>query len=135
MSTKQIRELTAQATVWALAPEFVYRFSLYNELINAPINALKYGQNAAAWNNSGSNAGDSSVLYLNGFVDFNETDELVLTVPPTTDSYYVANYLDSFINTIGSIGNRTTPSSTVTSYLLVSPDSPYASRKQVIDRW
>lgn len=132
MSTKQIRELTAQATVWALAPEFVYRFSLYNELINAPINALKYGQNAAAWNNSGSNAGDSSVLYLNGFVDFNETDELVLTVPPTTDSYYVANYLDSFINTIGSIGNRTTPSSTATSYLLVSPDSPYASRKQVI---
>lgn len=132
MSTKQIRELTAQATVWALAPEFVYRFAKYNELVNAPINELKYGQNAAAWNNSGSNAGDSSVLYVNGFVDFTQADELVLTVPPTTDTYYVANYLDSFINTIASIGNRTTPTPTATSYLLVSPDSPYASRKNVI---
>lgn len=132
MSTKQIRELTAQATVWALAPEFVYRFAKYNELVNAPINELKYGQNAAAWNNSGSNAGDSSVLYVNGFVDFTQADELVLTVPPTTDTYYVANYLDSFINTIASIGNRTTPTLTATSYLLVSPDSPYASRKNVI---
>lgn len=131
MSTKQIRELTAQATVWALAPEFVYRFAKYNELVNAPINELKYGQNAAAWNNSGSNAGDSSVLYVNGFVDFTSADELVLTVPPTTDTYYVANYLDSFINTIASIGNRTTPTATATSYLLVSPDSPYASRKNV----
>lgn len=131
MSTKQIRNLTTQATVWALAPQFVYRFSRYNELINAPINELKYGQNAAAWNNSGSNAGDSSVMYLNGFIDFTQTDEMVLTVPPTTDTYYVANYLDSFINTIGSIGNRTTPSATATSYLLVSPSSPYASRQRV----
>ncbi len=131
MSTKQIRTLTTQATVWALAPEFVYRFAKYNEYINAPVNELKYGQNAAAWNNSGSNAGDSSVMYVNGFIDFNSADEFVLTIPPSNGNYYVVNYLDSFINTIASMGNRTTPSTTATSYLLVSPESEYAGRNYV----
>jgi hypothetical protein len=131
MSTKRIRTLATQATVWALAPEFVYRFAQYNYLVNAPVNELKYGQNAAAWNNSGSNAGDSSVMYVNGFIDFNKTDELVLTIPPSDGNYFVVNYLDSFVNTIASMGNRTTPSSTPTSYLLVSPESEYAGRNYV----
>lgn len=131
LSTAKIRKLATDATVWALAPEFVYRFSKYNELVNAPVNELKYGANAAAWNNSGTNAGDSSVLYLNAFTDFNGTDALVLTVPPTTQTYYVVNYLDSFINTIGSIGSRTTPNTESQSYLLVGPSSPYAHKKTV----
>ena len=123
---KRINALTAKAYTWGLAPEFVRRFAKYNSLINAPINQLKYGSTAAAWNTSGTNAGDASVLYLNSFVDFTKTDALVLTVPPSRKQYYVVNYLDNFINTVGSIGTRTTPSSKTTSYLLVGPESQYA---------
>ena len=131
MNPKRIKALTAKAYTWGLAPEFVRRFAKYNSLINAPINQLKYGSTAAAWNTSGTNAGDASVLYLNSFVDFTKTDALVLTVPPSRNQYYVVNYLDNFINTVGSIGTRTTPQSKATSYLLVGPESQYAGRKRV----
>ncbi|MDR3632965.1 MAG: DUF1254 domain-containing protein [Isosphaeraceae bacterium] len=129
-----IEALAAEAYVWGLGPEFVQRFSTYNTTISAPINALAYGAVPAAWNNAATNAGDSSVLYLNGFIDFSKTPALVLTVPPSSDQYYVVNYLDDYVNTIGSIGTRTTPSDAPTSYLLVGPNSPYAKlRTATID--
>lgn len=131
MDPDRIEELAARAYIWGLAPEFVLRFAKYNSLINAPINSLKYGSTAAAWNNSGTNAGDASVLYLNSFVDFTKAEALVLTVPPSRNQYYVVNYLDNFINTVGSIGTRTTPSEKPTHYLLVGPESKYAQRKFV----
>lgn len=130
VDTVTINALAREAYIWGVAPEFVYRFSRYQELVSAPVNTLKYGNNEAAWNNNATNAGDASVLYLNAFVDFNATNNapMVLTVPPTDGQYYVANYLDSFVNGIGSIGNRTTPFSASTktsqSYLLVSPTDP-----------
>ena len=124
-----IRRLAAEAYVWGLAAQFTYRFATYNTTISAPINALTYGKSPAAWNNSATNAGDSSIIYINGFMDFSKGDELVLTVPPSRDQYYVVNYLDNYINTIGSIGTRTTPSETSTSYLLVGPKSRYARQK------
>ena len=84
------REACLHAYVWGLAPEFVYRFSKYNNLVTAPRNALGGGGNAAAaWNNHGTNAGDASVLYLNSMMDLSGkkgrggTKELVLTVPPS----------------------------------------------------
>jgi hypothetical protein len=128
-----IKQLAKEAYIWGLAPEFVYRFSAYQELVSAPVNTLKYGNNEAAWNNNGTNAGNASVLYINAFIDFNATagEALVLTVPPTTGQFYVANYLDGFINGIGSIGNRTTPTSTAVSYVLVSPSDPRADDKTV----
>jgi len=131
LDTVRIRKLAEEAYVWGLAPEFVYRFSHYQELVSAPVNSLKYGANESAWNNNGTNAGDASVLYINAFADFNATHQnaLVLTVPPTTGQYYVANYLDNFVNGIGSIGNRTTPSARPTSYILVPPGSPAAKLK------
>ena len=109
-SLADIRRLAAEAYVWGLGPEFTWRFAKYNTTISAPINALTYGVNPAAWNNSATNAGDSSVIYINGFMDFSSGTELVLTVPPSRGQYYVVNYLDNYINTIGSIGTRTTPS-------------------------
>lgn len=133
-SLRQIRTLAAEAYIWGLAAEFTYRFAKYNTIINAPMNALKYGRNPAAWNNSATNAGDSSIIYINAFTDFSGGDELVLTVPPSRSQYYVVNYLDSFINTIGSIGTRTTPSDKSASYLLVGPGSKYAGRKTVVIR-
>jgi len=130
-----IRDLARDAYVWGLAPEFVYRFSHYQELVSAPVNTLKYGGNEAAWNNNATNAGDASVLYINAFIDFNPTlggpQRMVLTVPPTDGQYYVVNYLDAFVNGIGSIGNRTTPTRKPTSYVLVGPDDEWAKRSYV----
>ena len=134
---RQITRLAAKAYTWGLAPEFVYRFLHYNDLVTAPLNTLGGGKAAAAWNNSGMNAGDPSVLYLNAMIDLSGqkarggTKALVLTVPPSSGNYYVAAVLDDFINTVGSIGTRTTPSASAQTYLLVGPTSPYAHRRTV----
>jgi hypothetical protein len=124
-----IEALAAEAYVWGLGPEYIERFSQYNTIIGAPFNALKYGVVPAAWNNEATNAGDASVLYLSGFVNFDESPELVLTVPPSRNQYYVVAYYDAYANTVGSIGTRTTPSDAMTSYLLVGPKSPYANKQ------
>jgi hypothetical protein len=124
-----IKALAADAYVWGLGPEFIERFSKYNTIIGAPFNALKYGSVPAAWNNDATNAGDASVLYVSGFVNFDETPELVLTVPPSRNQYYVVAYFDAYADSIGSIGTRTTPSDATTSYLLVGPKSPYAKKQ------
>lgn len=129
LSLAQIRSLAAQAYIWGLAPQFTYRFAKYNTTISAPVNAFTYGRNPAAWNNAATNAGDPSIIYINAFIDFSVTQEMVLSVPPSRDQYYVVNYLDNFINTVGSIGTRTTPSDATTSYLLVGPKSRYAGMK------
>jgi hypothetical protein len=124
-----ITALAAKAYLWGLGPEYIDRFSKYNTIISAPFNALKYGSQPAAWNNEATNAGDASVLYVSGFVNFDESPELVLTVPPSRNQYYVVAYYDAYANTIGSIGTRTTPSDATTSYLLVGPKSPYANKQ------
>lgn len=135
-----ITALAADAYTWALAPEFVYRFLKYNGLHTAPVNVLGgKGQLPAAWNNLATNAGDASVLYLNAMIDLSGrkvagtpnggTKELVLTVPPSRGDYYVANLLDDFVNSIGSIGTRTTPSSRSQNYLIAGPTSQYAGMR------
>jgi hypothetical protein len=121
-----IKALAAEAYVWGLGPQFIERFSTYNTIIGAPFNQFKYGGVPAAWNNEAANAGDASVLYINAFVNFEEAPELVLTVPPSRDQYYVIQYIDGYNNNVGSIGTRTTPSDEMTSYLLVGPESRYA---------
>ncbi|WP_165251470.1 DUF1254 domain-containing protein [Paludisphaera soli] len=134
MNPEVIEALAAEAYVWGLAPEFAQRFSTYNTILSVPFNQLEYGTTPAAWNNDATNAGDASVVYINGFTDFTKAPALVLTVPPSSDQYYVVNYLDDYLNTIGSIGTRTTPSDEPTSYLLVGPNSPYARRQTVTIR-
>jgi hypothetical protein len=131
----KIEQLAAHAYVWGLPAEFVYRFGNYSTLVTAPRNTLGGGKAAAAWNNNGTNAGDASVLYLNAMIDLSgakgrsETNELVLTVPPSRRNYYVANLLDDFINTVASIGTRTTPSTHAQTYLLAGPTSRYAHKR------
>jgi hypothetical protein len=133
----QIQKLAANAYVWGLPAEFVYRFERYNDLVTAPRNTLGGGSVPAAWNNNATNAGDASVLYLNAMIDLSGrkgrggTKELVLTVPPSKSNYYVVDLLDDFINTVGSIGTRTTPSTRAQTYLLVGPTSRYAHRRVV----
>jgi hypothetical protein len=103
-------------------------------LVTAPRNTFGGGL-VAAWNNAATNAGDASVLYLNAMLDLSGqqgrggTKELVLTVPPSQTNYYVASLLDDFINTVGSIGTRTTPSTRAQTYLLAGPTSRYAHER------
>ena len=143
-----IRQLAAQAYIWALAPEFVYRFLNYNTLKTAPVNKLGGSTEVAAWNNAATNAGDASVLYLNAMINLSgkQTEggatELVLTVPPSEDpsqdptkeQYIVVDFLDGFINTVGSIGTRTTPSSETQTYLIAGPQSVYQHMQKVTIR-
>ena len=127
-----IQKLAAAAYVWGLAPEIVQRLSTYRSILGTPLNTLDYVSIPAAWNNGATYAGDSSTLYINGFIDFRKTAAMVLTVPSSSNQYYVANILDDYINTVGSIGTRTTPSNGLTSYLLVGPHSPYVKDKSVV---
>lgn len=134
-----IQALAAEAYIWALAPEFVYRFLNYNALKTAPVNKLAGITEAAGWNNPATNAGDASVLYLNAMINLSgkQTEggatELVLTVPPSLDPqdptskerYIVVDFLDQYINTVGSIGTRTTPSTETQTYLIAGPQSIY----------
>jgi hypothetical protein len=127
----RIETLAKDAYIWGVAPEFIYRFANYNELVTAPVNTFGGAGAAAAWNNQGTNAGNASVLYLNAMLDLSGkgrggTKELVLTVPPSQINYYVAVLLDGFINDVGSIGTRTTSSRRAQTYLLVGPTSRYA---------
>ena len=89
-----IKALAADAYLWGLGPEFVWRFAQYNTIIGAKFNAFKYGQVPAAWNNEATNAGDASVVYIGGFVNFDKSPALVLTVPPTTNQYYIVAYIE-----------------------------------------
>lgn len=140
-SPKQIEALAALGYVWASAPAFAYRFFRYNALHTAPVNKLGgKGNVPAAWNNDATYAGDASVLYVNSVLDLSGrpypggnggTRELVLTVPPSASDYYVTNLLDSFINSTGSIGMRTTPSSSAQTYLVAGPRSKYAGKRSV----
>ena len=50
-------------------------------------------------------------------------------MPPSNRNYYVANLLDDFVNTVGSIGTRTTPSRRAQTYLLAGPTSRYAHQR------
>jgi hypothetical protein len=137
MNPAKIQSLAAKAYAWGLAPEFVYRFENYNDLVTTPRNTLGGIATPAAWNNQATNAGDASVLYLNAMINLGGqkrrggTKELVLTVPPSNNNYYVVDLLDAFINTVGSIGTRTTSSGRAQTYLLAGPTSRYAHRRIV----
>ena len=125
-----IKDLSAAAYTWSLPAEFMYRFTKYNELVTAPINTLIYSSNPAAWNNAATNAGNSSVLYINCELDLTNQD-LVYTIPATNKTYIVNQFIDNFINTFAVLGTRTTPSLVSNSYLLVGPNSKYANKKIV----
>jgi hypothetical protein len=128
----KITKLAAGAYIWGVAPEFVYRFAKYNELVTAPVNTFGGAGGVSAWNNQATNAGNASALYLNAMLDLSGAKghggakELVLTVPPSETNYYIVALLDGFINAVGSIGTRTTPSTRAQTYLLVGPTSRYA---------
>jgi hypothetical protein len=131
----KIQKLASDAYIWGVAPEFVYRFANYNELVTAPVNTFGGAGGVSAWNNQATNAGNASALYLNAMLDLSGAKghggakELVLTVPPSKTNYYIVALLDGYINAVGSIGTRTTLSTRAQTYLLVGPTSRYAHRR------
>jgi hypothetical protein len=131
----KIQKLAASAYIWGIAPEFVYRFANYNELVTAPVNTFGGAGGVSAWNNQATNAGNASALYLNAMLDLSGAKgrggakALVLTVPPSKSNYYIVALLDGYINAVGSIGTRTTPSTHAQTYLLVGPTSRYAHQR------
>src|SRR4051794_9236848 len=126
----KIQKLAELAYVWGLPAEFVYRFSNYNQLVTAPINTSAYAPAPAAWNNDATNAGDSSVLYINAELNLTRT-ALVYTIPPTNADFQVSQIFDNFINVVSDPGTRTLPTNQSTSFLLVGPNSPYAQKTNV----
>ena len=130
-----IKALAKAAYVWSLPLEFTYRFGIYNTLMTAEVNTLAYVPAPPAWNNAATNAGNASVLYINGILDLTGDTAWVYTIPNPTTNYTVSQFLDAFINTFANPGSRTTPTTgdpTPTSYLVVGPDSPYAHSKTVV---
>jgi hypothetical protein len=131
----KIQKLAANAYIWGVAPEFVYRFANYNELVTAPVNTFGGAGGVSAWNNQATNAGNASALYLNAMLDLSGAKghggakELVLSVPPSKTNYYIVALLDGYINAVGSIGTRTTLSTRAQTYLLVGPTSRYAHKR------
>lgn len=125
-----IRKTSAEAAIWGLAPEFVYRFNRYNKLITAPYNTIAYSPYAAQWNNASTNAGNASVIYLNSSLSLKQTD-LVYTVPPSNGTFQMFQVLDAFVNTVADPGTRTTPSDEMTHFLVVGPESEYADKTSV----
>ena len=89
----KIQKLASDAYIWGVAPEFIYRFANYNELVTAPVNTLGGAGAVAAWNNQATNAGNASALYMTAMLDLSgqegprATKELVLTVPPSETNY------------------------------------------------
>ncbi len=128
-----IKALAKAAYVWSLPLEFTYRFGIYNSLMTGEVNTLAYVPAPAAWNNAATNAGNASVLYINGILDLTGDTALVYTVPNPDDNFTVSQFLDAFINTFADPGSRTTPTAgDPTSYLVVGPDSPYAHSKTAV---
>ena len=128
---RKIRRTATQAAIWALAPEFSYRFNRYNKLVTAPYNTIAYAPYAAQWDNASTNAGNASVIYLNASLSLKRQD-LVYTVPPSNGTYQMSQVLDSFVNTVADPGTRTTPSDDMAHYLVVGPESKYASKTEAV---
>ncbi len=62
-----ITRLAGEAYVWGLAPEFTYRFSLYNTIRHAPMNQLTYAH-PAAWHNGSTDRLRTPRVGVNGVV-------------------------------------------------------------------
>lgn len=128
---RKIRRTATQAAIWALAPEFSYRFNRYNKLVTAPYNTIAYAPYAAQWDNASTNAGNASVIYLNASLSLKRQD-LVYTVPPSNGTFQMSQVLDSFVNTVADPGTRTTPSDDMIHFLVVGPESKYANMTQAV---
>ena len=127
---QDIRNLSAEAAIWGLAPEFTYRFNRYNTLVTASYNTIGYAPYAAQWDNASTNAGNASVIYLNAPLSLAKVD-LVFTVPPSNGIYQLSQTLDAFLNTVAHPGTRSMPSDKMTHYLVVGPLSTYADQTSV----
>tara|TARA_Y100001968_G_C19439104_1_gene761500 strand:- start:743 stop:3439 length:2697 start_codon:yes stop_codon:yes gene_type:complete len=126
---------TFEAFVWSYPLNETHRYYNLDTVTKASSNSLFKPSFAASWlNKSSAPAPNASLLYINGWLDLSKGEqdnygEQILQLPPNPENhYYVLAVLDSYINTVGSFGPRTTSqgaSDTPQNILLVGPDSPY----------
>ena len=124
-------DATIHAVVWGYPAQETYRLRKLNTGLQAPINKLFKPNYSANWLNKNSTpAPDASVLYVTGWIDLSDANsEQVLWVPANPDKkYFVWAILDSYINTVGSIGPRTQTTDAINNgayYLIAGPSSSY----------
>ena len=132
----QIVDATFHAVAWGYPLQETYRLRKLDTELQAPINKLFKPSYAANWlNKNSSPAPNPSVLYVTGWLDLSGSNkEQVLWVPSNTDdNFFVWAILDSYINTVGSIGPRTQSSSEINNgsfYLLAGPSSSHYKSSQ-----
>ena len=130
----QIVDATIHAVVWGYPIQETYRLRKLDTAKQADPNKLFKPRYAANWlNKNSSPAPDASVLYVTGWLDLNEGEQ-VLWVPsnPGGDNYFVWAILDSYINNVASIGPRTQQADALNNgafYLLAGPSSEHYKSK------
>ena len=125
------------AVLWGYPLEETYRYRQLDTQVQAKENELFKPAFAANWlNKQSSPAPDSSVVYVTSWLNLNSGDRILQTPENPDDNYYVWAILDSYINTVGSIGPRTQSEqeqNQTNYYLLAGPNSPYYQTSQATD--
>ena len=121
---------TLEATIWSYPLNETHRYYRLDSISQAEPNQLFKPDFTASWlNKSSSPAPDASLLYMTSWLDLSEQDQVLQLPANPDDRYYVLAVLDSYINTVGSLGPRTDTASDNTRsarhVLLAGPDSPY----------
>ena len=125
---------TLEATIWSYPLNETHRYYRLDSISQAEPNALFKPDFTASWlNKSSAPAPNASLLYMTSWLDLSEQDQVLQLPANPDDRYYVLAVLDSYINTVGSLGPRTETGSDARHVLLAGPDSPYYKdqRKQV----
>ena len=125
---------TLEATIWSYPLNETHRYYRLDSISQAEPNALFKPDFTASWlNKSSAPAPNASLLYMTSWLDLSEQDQVLQLPANPEERYYVLAVLDSYINTVGSLGPRTETGRDARHVLLAGPDSPYYKdqRKQV----
>jgi hypothetical protein len=132
----QIVDSTIHAVIWGYPAQETYRLRKLNTELQAPIDRLFKPNYSANWlNKNSSPAPDTSILYVTGWLDLSgANNEKILWIPSNPDNnYFVWAILDSYINTVASIGTRTQSANAINNgsfYLIAGPSSPYYTNQE-----
>ena len=129
----QIVDATLHAVVWGYPIQETYRLRQLDTALQADPNKLFKPSYAANWlNNHSAPAPNATALYVTGWLDLSEGDQVLWVPENPKKNYFAWAILDSYINTVGSIGPRTQTTNALNNgafYLLAGPSSEYYKSK------
>ena len=129
----RIADACLHAVLWGYPLAETYRYRQLDTKVQAKENMLFKPSSVASWlNKNSAPAPNASALYVTSWLNLNKGDRILQTPANTDENYYIWAILDSYINTVGSIGPRTQSKSKAIQnspsyYLLAGPSSPYYS--------